>query len=182
MEAPRVGKLLDAKSVIRNQDQHDGSDCSSLKNCISCGSFDHLVSSSQCPVWSEKSVCELKTKLGLSYPGARRLVKTSKATPTPGKSYAQAARPQTVSSSTQTEPSVYLPPLKLLKHLPIKPTTTSNAATGPMRTDKVLSPSPDPSLAARDSPVVAQRPGPEAQRSSRPYSKGYKTGKPRRET
>ena len=168
----------DARCSKCGQAPHDGSDCSAPKLCLSCGSSDHLVSSSQCPVWKEeKSICELKAKSNLSYPEARRQVKASKTTPTPGKSYAQAARPQTSSSSTQTEPLVCLPPLKLLKPLPSKPTTTSTAATEPMHTDtEVSSPSPVPSLPARDSPVVAQRQGPDGQRSSRPYTKGSKSG------
>ena len=94
---------------------HDGSECSAPTLCLSCGSSDHLVSSSQCPVWKEeKAVCELKAKSGLSYPEARRQVKATTATPTPGKTYAQATKIQTITAETQTDPLPQLPPLKLL--------------------------------------------------------------------
>jgi hypothetical protein len=90
------------------------------------------VKSSQCPIWKEeKSICELKAKAGISYPEARRQVKGTKQTPTPGRSYAQAARVQTSSCSTQTEPLAALPPLKLLQ--PVAPENNmSNASTQPM--------------------------------------------------
>ena len=82
---------------------HVGSECTAPKVHLSCGSSTHLASSSQCPVWKEeKAVCELKAKSDLSYSEARRQVKASSATPTPGKSYAQAAKVRTVSNSTQT--------------------------------------------------------------------------------
>ena len=97
---------------------HDGSECSAPTHCLSCGSSDHLVSSSQCPVWKEeKAVCELKAKSDLSYPEARRQVKATTFTPTPGKSYAQAAKIQTITAETQTDPLPQLPPLKLLPPL-----------------------------------------------------------------
>ena len=97
------------------ENPHDGSECSAPTRCLSCGSSDHLVSSSQCPVWKEeKAVCELKAKSGLSYPEARRQVKATIVTPTPGKSYAQAAKIKTTTAETQTDPLPHLQPLKLL--------------------------------------------------------------------
>ena len=170
------------------QPPHEGSECSTPKVCLSCGSSEHTVSSSQCPIWKEeKAVCELKAKSGLSYPEARRQVKASNTTPTPGKSYAQAARIQTASISTQTDPLAALPPLQVLKPLRAKPTTTSEAATESMLTDSEVSPSlspssSDPNPPPSASPVIAQRPGSDVQRPSRPYNKGPKTGRTRRET
>ena len=148
-----------------------GVQCTGTPICLSCDSSEHLVSSSQCPVWKEeKSICELKANSGMSYPEARRQVKATKVTPTPGKSYAQAAKVQTASSSTQTEPISALPPLQLLK--PVAPpqttqTTKSNASTEPMTTDSeehsaTPSQSTDAALSATPtqdtsvSPVVAR--------------------------
>lgn len=138
---------------------HDGSDCTTLPRCLSCGSSDHLVSSTQCPTWKEeKQICELKAKSNLSYPEARRQVKASKQTPTPGKSYSQAARVKTTSSSTQTEPLAALPPLQLLKPIEPTPVATSNASTESMTID-----GDEPTATASqdtepiESPVVAPR-------------------------
>ena len=46
-----------------------------------------------------ENLCELKAKSGLSYPEARRQVNATIVTPTPGKSYAQAAEVQTASKA-----------------------------------------------------------------------------------
>ena len=118
---------------------HDGSSCTAPKVCLSCGSSDHPVSSSQCPVWKdEKSICELKAKSGLSYPEARKQVKATKQTPTPGKSYAQATQTQTTSISTQTEPLSVLPPLQLLKPIN-KQVTQSTNTTNATNTETSIS-------------------------------------------
>ena len=153
---------------------HEGSECSSPKSCLNCGSTEHLVSSSQCPVWrEEKQVCEVKAKSGLSYPEARRQVKAEKATPIPGRSYAKAASSvQTVSSSTQTEPLVALPPLQLLKPLTTKTTTTAETQveTVVITDEPSTSPvtQPDPEIV---SPVVAQKPTAGTSRSPHAWTK-----------
>ena len=159
---------------------HDGSDCTAPQLCLSCGSSDHLVSSSQCPVWKEeKGICELKAKSGLSYPEARRQVQSSKVTPTPGKSYAQAARTQTVSHSTQTDPLDVLPPLQLLKPHTSKNVTTSNVSTEAMMVDsQTSSPSSVESIAV-EPPVAAQTSKKVAPRSPHSWTKVQDPGRMR---
>ena len=149
---------------------HEGSECTAPQLCLSCGSSDHLVSSSQCPVWKEeKGICELKAKSGISYPEARRQVQASKVTPTPGKSYAQAARLQTISHSTQTDPLDVLPPLQLLKPLTSKQVTTSNVSTeAMMAVSQSSSPSSSAESIAVDPPGVSPTSKKPTQRS--PYS------------
>ena len=147
---------------------HNGSECIVPKVCLSCGSSNHLVSSLQRPPH-----CGRRRRLPPSLPPQARVMLA----------HAQAAKVQTESNSTQTDLLACLPPLKRLKPLTAKLPTTSNAATESILTDTgMLSPSPDPSLPTQDSPVVAQRPGPDAQSSSRPYSKGSKSGRLRRDT
>ena len=157
---------------------HEGTDCTIAHFCISCNSPDHLVSSSQCPTWKdEKRICELKAKENLSYPEARRRVNAAKpTTPTPGRSYAQAARVQTTSCSTQTEPLSVLPPLQLLKPLTAtQPAATSDASTESMITEPA-STQDTPSDAEVDeppatpSPVVSRPSQPQPRLPSRDFS------------
>ena len=168
---------------------HDGSECSSQKLCLSCGSSDHMVSSSQCPVWKEeKAVCELKAKSGLSYPEARRQVKATTTTPTPGKTYAQATKIQTITAETQTDPLPQLPPLKLL---PPRTSETANSTQTPAEsvtpaaapihpTPRLTSDTPRPGATAhpnawqvargnsKPKPTSAGRPGPPPSQSHSP--------------
>ena len=160
------------------QTPHDGSECSAPKVCLSCGSSDHTVSSSQCPIWKEeKAICEVKAKSGVSYPEARRQVKATTATPTPGKSYAQAAKVQTASSSVQTDPIAALPPLQLLAPLKSTAVTTSNAATESMSLSRDVSPTPSADQPVSDSPAVAHPSRATVQRFSRPRTKVPKQGR-----
>ena len=146
---------------------HEGTDCTTAMSCLSCGSSDHSVSSNQCPTWkTEKRICELKATSGITYPEARRKVNAENSTPTPGTSYAKAARPTTVSSSTQTEPLAVLPPLSLLT--PLKPTTvatTSTVTTATTSTQESMmvhdeAPTTQPSPAAVQPSPAAVQPSP----------------------
>ena len=110
-------------------------------------------------------------------------MKAQNATPTPGKSYAEAASVQTSSCSTQTEPIAALPPLKLLT-----PLTTSNTATNTTQESMVEdgdepTSSPDTQDDSSMSPVVAQKPmaPPETatHSRSREWTKVTKTKGPR---
>ena len=125
---------------------HESSECTKPVSCLSCGSPDHSVSSSQCPTWKkEKRICEIKAQSGCSYPEARRRVEAETATPAPGRSYAKAARTETTSCSTQTDPISALPPLQCLKPLTASTTTSTNtnAATETIFGDPMPSSLPD---------------------------------------
>ena len=93
---------------------HEGSICSAPIKCLSCNSTDHGTNSNQCPVWKrEKEICAVKATSGVSYQQARRSVE-EKNPSTDKKTYAQAAKVQTIAAQTQTDPLPQLPPLKLL--------------------------------------------------------------------
>ena len=96
---------------------HEGSPCSSPAKCLSCDSTEHGTNSNQCPVWKrEKEICAVKATNGVSYQQARRTVEETNPKPSI-KTYAQAAKTQTSTAETQTDPIPQLPPLTLLKPL-----------------------------------------------------------------
>ena len=80
MAAPLVARVLGVSDADRLHTM-----------ALSCGSSEHTVSSSLCPIWKKENViCEVKAKSGVSYPEARRQVMAMLDTPTPGESYALA--------------------------------------------------------------------------------------------
>ena len=138
---------------------HGDSDCSAPVKCLSCNSTEHDTNSNKCPVWKhEKEICAEKATKGVSYQQARRTVEQRN--PTPGnKSYAQAAKKQTTTSETQTDPLPQLPPLKLLSPVDTEPTPSTQTSTSTDTAD--LDPNhaePQPSMDA-PSPQATARSG-----------------------
>ena len=136
--------------------------------CLSCGSPDHTVSSTQCPAWKkEKEICAVKATQNISYPQARREVEEK--TPNPlNKTYAQVTKTQveTVTAQTQTDPLPQLPPLKLLPPTPShqSPVGDESAASTQTPAESVASapahscPTPRPN-ADTPCPGATARPG-----------------------
>ncbi|GFX96453.1 putative RNA-directed DNA polymerase from transposon BS [Trichonephila clavipes] len=94
---------------------HSSADCSLARKCVNC-SQPHSSDSKQCPKWkTEKEIQAIKTNRNISYLEARKLI-----APQLSQSYAQVAKPSTVTSTTQTDENITrikCPPLQLLQPL-----------------------------------------------------------------
>ncbi|GFX06665.1 putative RNA-directed DNA polymerase from transposon BS [Trichonephila clavipes] len=94
---------------------HSSADCSLAQKCVNC-SQPHSSDSKQCPKWkTEKEIQAIKTNRNISYLEARKLI-----APQLSQSYAQVAKPSTVTSTTQTDENITqikCPPLQLLQPL-----------------------------------------------------------------
>jgi hypothetical protein len=81
-------------------DDHAPNLCTNPTKCVNCEG-DHPSYFSTCPVWKvEKEICKVKTLQNISYPEARKLVKSTTSTTTYAK---KASKQPTISVGTQTE-------------------------------------------------------------------------------
>ncbi|GFW63595.1 uncharacterized protein TNCV_4328831 [Trichonephila clavipes] len=91
---------------------HSSTDCTLEQKCVNC-TQSHPSDSKLCQKWKiEKQIQELKTNRNISYFEARRLI-----VPQLTQTYAQAARPSTISTASQTDPNlsnIICPPLQCL--------------------------------------------------------------------
>ena len=150
-QAPRCQKCGEAP--------HGDAACSAPVKCLSCNSTEHNTSSNQCPIWKrEKEICAVKVTNGVTYQQARRTVEEKNTTPG-NKTYAQASKPQTTTSETQTDPISQLPPLKLLSSRITDPTQSTQTSTSTDTSDlTTCHTEPQPSTDA-SSPQATARPG-----------------------
>ncbi|GFU85580.1 uncharacterized protein TNCV_4308391 [Trichonephila clavipes] len=80
---------------------HSSTDCTLEPKCVNCMQS-HPSDSKLCQKWKlEKHIQELKTNRNIPYFEARRLI-----VPQLTQTYAQAARPSTISTATQTDPNL----------------------------------------------------------------------------
>ncbi|GFU50694.1 uncharacterized protein TNCV_240821 [Trichonephila clavipes] len=94
---------------------HSSADCSLEQKCVNC-SQPHSSDSKQSPKWkAEKEIQAIKTNRNISCLEARNLI-----APQISQTYAQVAKPSTVTSTTQTDENITqikCPPLQLLQPL-----------------------------------------------------------------
>ncbi|GFT32888.1 uncharacterized protein TNCV_5039211 [Trichonephila clavipes] len=109
---------------------HSSTDCTLEPKCVNC-TQSHPSDSKLCQKWKiEKQIQEIKTNKSISYFEARRLI-----VPQLTQTYAQAARPSTISTATQTDPNlsnIICPPLQCLTPISSKnplPSTSSSVST-----------------------------------------------------
>ncbi|GFW25901.1 RNA-directed DNA polymerase from mobile element jockey [Trichonephila clavipes] len=109
---------------------HSSTDCTLEQKCVNC-TQSHPSDSKLCQKWKiEKQIQELKTNRNISYFEARRLI-----VPQLTQTYAQAARPSTISTAYQTDPNlsnIICPPLQCLTPISSKntlPGTSSSVST-----------------------------------------------------
>ncbi|GFV50621.1 uncharacterized protein TNCV_2212841 [Trichonephila clavipes] len=109
---------------------HSSTDCTLEPKCVNC-TQSHPSYSKLCQKWKlEKQIQELKTNRNLSYFEARRLI-----VPQLTQTYAQTARPSTISTAAQTDPNLsnlICPPLQCLTPISSKnplPGTSSSVST-----------------------------------------------------
>ncbi|GFT52172.1 putative RNA-directed DNA polymerase from transposon X-element [Trichonephila clavipes] len=109
---------------------HSSTDCTLEPKCVNC-TQSHPSDSKLCQKWKlEKQIQEIKTNHNISYFEARRLI-----VPQLTQTYAQAARPSTISTATQTDPNItniICPPLQCLTPISSKnplPSTSSSVST-----------------------------------------------------
>ncbi|GFW57074.1 uncharacterized protein TNCV_1116021 [Trichonephila clavipes] len=80
---------------------HSSTYCSLEQKCVNC-SQPHSADSKICPKWeTEKHIQEMKINKNISYLEARKLL-----TPQLSQTYAQAAKPSTIISTTQTDETI----------------------------------------------------------------------------
>ncbi|GFV48001.1 RNA-directed DNA polymerase from mobile element jockey [Trichonephila clavipes] len=109
---------------------HSSTDCTLEPKCVNC-TQSHPSDSKLCQKWKiEKQIQEIKINKNISYFEARRLI-----VPQLTQTYAQAARPSTISTATQTDPNlsnIICPPLQCLTPISSKnplPGTSSSVST-----------------------------------------------------
>ncbi|GFW45632.1 RNA-directed DNA polymerase from mobile element jockey [Trichonephila clavipes] len=109
---------------------HSSTDCTPEPKCVNC-TQSHPSDSKLCQKWKlEKQIQEIKTNKNISYFEARRFI-----VPQLTQTYAQAARPSTISTATQTDPNlskIICPPLQCLTPISSKnplPSTSSSVST-----------------------------------------------------
>ncbi|GFT99346.1 uncharacterized protein TNCV_3162291 [Trichonephila clavipes] len=112
--------------------EHSSTDCTLEPKCVNC-TQSHPSNSKLCQKWKiEKQIQEIKINKNISYFEARRLI-----VPQLTQTYAQAARPSTISTATQTDPTlsnIICPPLQCLTPISSKnslPGTSSSVSTFP---------------------------------------------------
>ncbi|GFX25599.1 uncharacterized protein TNCV_3124351 [Trichonephila clavipes] len=143
---------------------HSSTDCTLEPKCVNC-TQSHSSDSKLCQKWKlEKQIQEIKTNKNLSYFEARRLI-----VPQLTQTYAQAARPSTVSTASQTDPNItniICPLLQCLKPISSKnpmPSTSrsvSTFSTSSSSTQDNLLPSPSGILPTIQSESLLQIPIP----------------------
>ncbi|XP_055956895.1 uncharacterized protein LOC130012873 [Patella vulgata] len=85
------------------QDGHESETCQLPYHCANCKGA-HFAYSRECPLWKkEKQVQQVKTEKNISYPEARKLVEIATPVPLFATSFANIAKPKTVSVACQTE-------------------------------------------------------------------------------
>ncbi|GFX24532.1 RNA-directed DNA polymerase from mobile element jockey [Trichonephila clavipes] len=109
---------------------HSSTDCTLEPKCVNC-TQSHPSDSKLCQKWKiEKQIQEIKINKNISYFEARRLI-----VPQLTQTYAQAARPSTISTATQTDSNlsnIICPPLQCLTPISSKnplPGTSSSVST-----------------------------------------------------
>ncbi|GFX53842.1 uncharacterized protein TNCV_1597881 [Trichonephila clavipes] len=109
---------------------HSSTDCTLVPKCVNC-TQSHPSDSKLCQKWKlEKQIQEIKTNKNISYFEARKLI-----VPQLTQTYAQATKPSTISTTTQTDPNItniICPPLQCLKPIFSKnpmPSTSSSVST-----------------------------------------------------
>ncbi|GFX92371.1 RNA-directed DNA polymerase from mobile element jockey [Trichonephila clavipes] len=134
------------------------------QKCVNC-TQSHPSDSKLCQKWKiEKQIQELKTNINISYFEARRLI-----VPQLTQTYAQAARPSTISTASQTDPNlsnIICPPLQCLtpisskNPLPGTSCSVSTFTTSSSSTQDNLLPSPSSILPTIQSESLLQIPIP----------------------
>ncbi|GFV53931.1 uncharacterized protein TNCV_3293001 [Trichonephila clavipes] len=143
---------------------HSSTDCTLEQKCVNC-TQSHPSDSKLCQKWKlEKQIQEIKTNKNLSYFEARRLI-----VPQLTQTYAQASRPSTISTASQTDPNItniICPLLQCLKPISSKnpmPSTSSSVSTfstSSSSTQDNLLPSPSGILPTIQSESLLQIPIP----------------------
>ncbi|GBN46438.1 hypothetical protein AVEN_21607-1 [Araneus ventricosus] len=83
---------------------HENNDCTRAEKCVNCKE-EHTSFSRNCFAWKqEKEIISTKIKKQISYPEARKLIKSH--TPKPGNSYVSAVK-KSIAPSTQTNQDIY---------------------------------------------------------------------------
>ncbi|GBN11564.1 hypothetical protein AVEN_246259-1 [Araneus ventricosus] len=83
---------------------HESTDCTRTEKCVNCKG-EHTSFSRNCIAWKrEKEIISSKIKKQISYPEARKLVKSQ--TPTPGNSYVSVAKKSFSAPSVQKNPDI----------------------------------------------------------------------------
>ncbi|GFX14812.1 uncharacterized protein TNCV_1485551 [Trichonephila clavipes] len=143
---------------------HSSTDCTLEQKCVNC-TQSHPSDSKLCQKWKlEKQIQEFKTNKNISYFEARRLI-----VPQLTQTYAQAARPSTISTASQTDPNlsnIICPPLQCLtpisskNPLPGTSSSVSTFSTSSSSTQDNLLPSPSGILPTIQSESLLQIPIP----------------------
>ncbi|GFU30400.1 RNA-directed DNA polymerase from mobile element jockey [Trichonephila clavipes] len=143
---------------------HSSTDCTLEPKCVNC-TQSHPSDSKLCQKWKiEKQIQEIKINKNISYFEARRLI-----VPQLTQTYAQAARPSTISTATQTDPNlsnIICPPLQCLtpisskNPLPGTSSSVSTFSTSSSSTQGNLLPSPSGILPTIQSEPLLQIPIP----------------------
>ncbi|GFV29829.1 uncharacterized protein TNCV_2082941 [Trichonephila clavipes] len=125
---------------------HSSTDCTVEPKCVNC-TQSHSSDSKLCPKGKlEKQIQEIKTNKNISYFEARKFI-----VPQLTQTYAQATKPSTISTTTQTDPNItniICPPLPCLKPVSSEnpmPSTSSSVSTVSMSSSSTqahLLPSP----------------------------------------
>ncbi|GFU65082.1 RNA-directed DNA polymerase from mobile element jockey [Trichonephila clavipes] len=110
--------------------RHSSTDCTLEPKCINSAQS-HSSDSKLCQKWKlEKQIQEIKTNRNISFFEARKLI-----VPQLTQTYAQATKPSTISTTTQTDPNItniICPPLQYLKPVSSEnpmPSTSSSVST-----------------------------------------------------
>ncbi|GFW95684.1 uncharacterized protein TNCV_19151 [Trichonephila clavipes] len=143
---------------------HSSTDCTLEPKCVNC-TQSHPSDSKLCQKWKiEKQIQEIKIKKNISYFEARRLI-----VPQLTQTYAQGARPSTLSTASQTDPNlsnIICPPLQCLtpisskNPLPGTSSPVSTFSTSSSSTQDNLLPSPSGILPTIQSESLLQIPIP----------------------
>ncbi|GFU05669.1 RNA-directed DNA polymerase from mobile element jockey [Trichonephila clavipes] len=143
---------------------HSSTDCTLEPKCVNC-TQSHPSDSKLCQKWKiEKQIQEIKINKNISYFEARRLL-----VPQLTQTYAQTARPSTLSTATQTDPNlsnIICPPLQCLtpisskNSLPGTSSSVSTFSTSSSSTEDNLLPSPSSILPTIQSESLLQIPIP----------------------
>ncbi|GFX72101.1 uncharacterized protein TNCV_3050241 [Trichonephila clavipes] len=151
---------------------HSSTDCTLEPKCVNC-SQSHPSDSKLCQKWKlEKQIQEIKTNKNISYFEARKLI-----VPQLTQTYAQATKPSTISTTTQTDPNItniVCPPLQCLTPISSKnplPSTSSSVSTfstSSSSTQENLLPSPSGIISTIQSESLLQIPIPTATTTTSP--------------
>ncbi|GFX32841.1 uncharacterized protein TNCV_889771 [Trichonephila clavipes] len=158
---------------------HSSTDCTLEPKCVNC-TQSHPSDSKLCQNWKlEKQIQEIKINKNISYFEARRLI-----VPQLTQTYAQAARPSTISTDSQTDPNlsnIICPPLQCLTPISSKnpiPSTSSSVSTfstSSSSTQDNLLPSPSGILPTIQSESLLQIPIPTTTTTTTPPGNNLNT-------